>query len=214
MGPRRQGRRRGSRRRPARQGRDACEGRRRNRWVAGRGLRTVAGRTRAGRSAGRDAGQACQTLSECRLGVESGSRPGENGVFPPNLVSGRGPGEAKDEERSSKRKVQIPRHAACSLRTCSVAKNRGGCRLEARTTGSGSAALSPIPDVRNRRRIQDGASLHRLRTSGIGEGTGRAVHGKLPNPKATTRSPGRRPRALTRRLKGGDGLPGGGGEVR
>ncbi|CAG0998298.1 hypothetical protein ANRL2_03784 [Anaerolineae bacterium] len=27
---------------------------------------------------------------------------------------------------------------------------------------------SPIPDVRNRRRIQDGESLHRLRTSGIG----------------------------------------------
>ena len=47
----------------------------------------------------------------------------------------------------------------------------GRSRRDARTTGSWSASLSPIPDVRNRWRIQDGGSLHRLRTSGIGKVT-------------------------------------------
>ena len=42
-------------------------------------------------------------------------------------------------------------------------------RMVAHTTGSGSASLSPIPDVRNRRKIQHGESLRRLRTSGMGE---------------------------------------------
>lgn len=40
---------------------------------------------------------------------------------------------------------------------------------EFRTTGSGNASLSLIPYVRNLRKIQDGKSLRRLRTSGIGE---------------------------------------------
>ena len=61
--------------------------------------------------------------------------------------------------------------AAGCLRTRSGAMDPRGCRRDARTTGSGSACLSPIPDVRNRRSIQDEESLHRVRISGMGEAT-------------------------------------------
>ena len=72
--------------------------------------------------------------------------------------------ESKFEGRESKFEGRGARDAAGFFRTCAGAMNHRGCRLEDRTAGSWSASLSPIPDVRNLRRMRDEESLRRLRT--------------------------------------------------